>query len=209
MIGRIAGKVASSLMRGSMNGSSGGGGQGVQVFVTSDAIKDVERKLGRFAHKMPNVAASALNRSMTQVVKQIHKDVGAAYTVSKKDFKSSTSRIRAKTADLNTATTVKGRPLPIEKFKVKSSKSQGVRATVKKGSLKAVMNAFVVDLHGEKVFKREGKRRLPINRLHSISAPQMADDKTNVDMFKREAPVEFERYLNAAVDRILRQQGAK
>lgn len=180
----------------------------VRIVIDDAALRDVQQKLGTIAHKAPNVIANSLNRSISNMNANITKEVRKDYHVKAGDIKSSLNSVRASPNKLTAQVTSKGKLMGLDKFKVSPKtvnpkrKSQ-LKIAVKKDGVKQIMGAFVANIHGTKIFKREGTKRLPVARLMGPSIPQMIGNEETVELIELKAWVAYQKNLNHYVSHLL------
>ncbi|MER1986581.1 MAG: phage tail protein [Solibacillus sp.] len=199
----------------------------VRVTVDEAALRDVEQRLGQFADKAPNAIVSALNRSVTNMSSNITKEVRQGYHIKASDVKATLKAFKASRSKLEAQVKSSGKMIGTDKFKVSPKtvnpkrKSQ-LKIAVKKDGVKQVLGAFIVDLHGTKVFKRTGEkvyptkgrykgkgiRREKIERNFGPSVPQMIGNDEVVQKINHKAFVTYETRLNHEINRILARVGA-
>lgn len=180
----------------------------VKIVIDDAALKDVQQKLGTIAYKAPNVIANSLNRSISNMNSNIQKEVRKDYHVKAGDIKKSLNSVRASPNKLVAQVTSKGKLMGLDKFKVTPKtvnpkrKSQ-LKIAVKKDGVKQIMGAFVASIHGTKIFKREGKKRLPIERLMGPSIPQMIGNEEKVEVIEQQSWITYNKNLNHYVNHLL------
>ncbi|MEN8702495.1 phage tail protein [Bacillus infantis] len=184
----------------------------MNVVVNTDTqmLNDVRERLGTFSRKAPNAISSALNRAVTNVSSNVSKEVRKKYTVKSSDIKQTLSKTRASRQDLHAIVKSKGELLPLDRFKVsprsvQPKRKKPIKVAVKKEGLKPLLGAFVGEIHGTKVFKRVGKKRLPIRRLFGPSIPQMIENEEVRSFINQEGNETFNRRLDHEINRILAQ----
>lgn len=171
-------------------------------------LEDVQRRLGEMEKKAPNVISSALNRALTNVASNVSKEVRQDYNIKAADIKSTLEKTRASKANLSAIVRSRGNLIPLDRFKVSPKKVSPKRKTpikiaVKKTGMKPLGGAFVADISGIKVFKRQSKKRLPIDRLFGPSVPQMLQNEGIRENINREGEDMFYRRLDHEINRIL------
>ncbi len=184
----------------------------VVVSVDAQMVEEVQRKLGQFSNKAPNAISSALNRAVTNVTSNVSKEVRKQYHIKAGDVKSTLNTRKASTSKLQAEVRSKGELIPLDRFKVsprtvQPKRKKQLKIAVKKDGFKKILGAFIADLSGVKVFKRQGKDRLPINRLFGPSVPQMLRNEGIVENINEEAKNTFERRLDHEINRILASVG--
>lgn len=180
----------------------------MKIVIDKESIKDVERRLGKFPDKAPNAIANALNRSVSNVSSNIVKEVRKNYHIKAVDVKNTLKIFKASRSRLGAEVRSSGKPLGLNKFKVSPKTVNPKRKTqlkiaVKKDGVKQILGAFIANLNGIKVFKREGKRRFPIARKFGPSVPQMIGNKERVNTINHEAWLTYEKRLNHEINRVL------
>jgi hypothetical protein len=178
------------------------------VKVDRDLLHDVQKRLGTFSDKAPNAIANALNRALTTVAAQVSREVRKEYNIKAKDVKATLSKTRASRANLSAIVRSQGEVVPLDRFKVspktpQPKRKKPIKVAVKKTGLKPLLRAFVVDLHGIKVFRRKTKHRLPIQRLFGPSIPQMLGNEEILNKINREGKEMFYKRLDHEINRIL------
>lgn len=180
----------------------------VKIVVDDAALKDVQKRLGTLAHKAPNAIANSLNRSVSNINANIPKEVRKDYHMKAGDIKKSLNSVRASPKKLAAQVTSKGKLVGLDKFKVSPKtvnpkrKSQ-LKIAVKKDGMKQIMGAFVANIHGTKIFKREGEKRLPVGRLMGPSIPQMIGNEETVKRIEHQSWVTYEKNLNHYINFLL------
>lgn len=185
----------------------------VQIRIDADAVREVERKLGQFANRAPGAISNALNRTVTNIASNLTKEVRARYHIKAGDVNSTIKKTKASKSNLSAEVRSKGHTIPLDKFKVSPKtvnpkRKNQLKIAVEKNGIKQVMGAFVANLNGPKVVKRDGKHRLPISRLFGPSVPQMAGNQQIVDSINEKAGITYNTRLNHEVNRILQRLGA-
>ena len=140
----------------------------------------------------------SLNRTKTKFKSSTTRKVRETYNIKAKELKKYIKL--KKTGNLEWRFIVESSPLGLEKFKARQTKS-GVSFYVKKGHTVKLRNAFLAkDKNGNiRVFERETKKRLPINRFFTLSPTQMFNEKILEKGFK-EAEETFEKEFKHNLD---------
>lgn len=186
----------------------------IRIVVDDAELQRVQQKLGELQHKAPNVIASALNRSISNIKANVPKEVRKDYNVKATDVKETLKVFKASASKLQGEVKSSGRILGLDKFKVSPKtvnpkrKSQ-LKIAVKKNGSKQVLGAFIASINGTKVFKRDGTARLPISRLMGPSIPQMIGNQETVKKINKEAYVMYENRVNHEINRLLSRMGAQ
>lgn len=193
----------------------------MEIQIDLGNLEDVQQRLGELSRKTPNVVSSALNRAVTNIATNINRGVRKEYTIKAADVKSALKKTTANPKSLKGAVTANGSVIPIDKFKttrmLATSRKGGVKsvsfnkktfkASVKSGGLKPIATAFVTNLNGTKVFKREGKKRLPIGRVMGPSVPQMIGNEGIASHVQSEGQAMFDRRIEAGINHLLNSLG--
>lgn len=184
----------------------------MRVVIDEDELRRVRNNLGTLEHKAPNVIASALNRSVTNIKSNVPKEVRKNYNVKANDIKETLKVFKASQSKLTAGVVSKGKTLGLDKFKVNPKTVNPKRKTqlkiaVKKSGAKQILGAFIASINGTKVFKRDGRKRLPISRLMGPSVPQMLGNDSVVENINKEAYLTYEKRINHDVNRLLSKNG--
>lgn len=185
------------------------------VDVDKKMVKEIEKRLGDMNRRAPNAISNALNRAMNNVSSNISKEVRKEYVIKAKDVRETIRKTRATRSNLSATVISRGGAIPLDRFRVSPKtvqprRKKPIRVEVKKDGLKELLGAFVANINGIKVFKRVGKKRLPIKRLFGPSVPQMLDNEEVRDKIEKQGQEMFEKRLDHEINRILgRVGGAK
>lgn len=180
----------------------------LQIQADERMLKDVEERLGSMKYKARNVLSSALNRALINADTTLRKEIRRDYNVAAGTIKGASKRRKSTASTLGAELKVNGRPLGIDKFKVTPKTVNGnrrkpLKATVKKGRTANLGAAFVANLNGIKIFKRRGIKQYPIDRVFSVSIPQMADDTAIVEQVQKESNLMFLKRVEHEISRLL------
>lgn len=159
-----------------------------EIIMDTDELKRVAVELSGFPKVAPKAMSAALNRTITTVKTDMRREAVAGYEVKSGAVTKSLSTTKASPSRLQATATSVGRPIALVHFKVKPKKpptkraKNPVQAKIKKSEGYSAINvkpaAFVQSVKGTvNVFKRQGKSRLPIKRLYSLSVPQMISNE--------------------------------
>ena len=182
----------------------------VRIVIDETGIEEVAQRLGEIRNKAPNAISNALNRSLTNVSATLKKEVRSQYHVKAGDIQKTLKMKRATAAKLSAEVRSSGSPISLDKFKVSPKtanprrKSQ-LKIAVKKNGTKQILGAFIANISGNKVFKRVGKHRLPIEKLFGPSVPQMASEEGIVDTVNTKAAQTYAQRLEHEINRLLAQ----
>ena len=197
---------------------------GKELFKVVEALK-------KYPKEIRPAIASAVNKTMDSTVTQIKKEVATEYTIKQKDIAKAITKKRAKVNNLTAAAIAEGGQVALYKFqhtpnapppkqrykqpvKVKVKKSGG-KITVKN---KAGNKAFIQTMNGANmIFARKGKKRYPIEKLFSLSVPQMISDKNDskgsIKRIKERTEEmltkKIDQEINYRLDKVAKEGGAK
>ncbi len=186
-------------------------------------IREIEERLGALKNRTPLVVSRAINRTVSNIRKNMGKEVSARYFVSGKTVREAMRSVNANKGNLSGAVILRGSPIALAKFKV--SPNRAVRHTKKgryspkvyksgverDGGLKPLSGepkAFLATMKSTGhigVMERKGEKRFPIKQLYGPSVPQMAKNEEIMANINREAGKTLERRINAEVANILRK----
>lgn len=185
----------------------------MRVVIDESELQSVRQRLGELQHKAPNVIANALNRSVSNIKANVPKEVRKDYHAKAADIKATLKVFKASASKLQAEVKSSGKTLGLDKFKVSPKtvnpkrKSQ-LKVAVKKGGTKQILGAFIANINGTKVFKRNGIGRLPISRLMGPSVPQMIGNESTVNKINQDAYITYETRTNHEINRLLSRLGA-
>ncbi len=184
-------------------------------------VANVEKRLGKFWHKTPNVIRNALNRTAQNIQSNIKKEVRQRYVIKASHIQEAIGKPKKATfQDLTITVKTRGGPIPLDRFKIKpgtASEQQRRRklfnVTIKKGETKEMERAFVTDFVKRKkdgssavmAFRRTGKTRLPVERLFGPTIPSMINNEEVRENIMEEATNTFQKRLDHEIDRILKK----
>ena len=177
-------------------------------------VEEIEQRLGAFKSKAPLVVSRAINRAVSNIRKNMGKEVPQRYYVSSGTVRGTIRTLNASKSSLSGAVVSSGSPIALSKFKV--SPNRGVKRT-KKGFSPGVYSAgveksgdpkaFIADMKSGHtgVWNRVSSKRLPIKQLYGPSVPQMAKNEEIMVKINKEAGETLEKRINAEVNNILRK----
>lgn len=159
------------------------------IFVDTRQVNRLTIELRGFERQVGVATYHALQRTIDQTITQIGRIVPRAYAIKAKEVKESfAGGIKRPTSnDLTASITSKGHTLSLAHFPFTPKTpriKRNVAVTIKKSGGKKIVNTnplpFVAttgarstDLTQFNVFRREGRARLPIKVLRTLSIPQM------------------------------------
>lgn len=190
-----------------------------KVEVTS--VEEIEQRLGAFKSKAPLVVTRAINRAVSNIRKNMGKEVPQRYFISSGTVRGTIRTVNANKGSLSGAVISSGSPIALSKFKI--SPNRGVKRTKKgyspgvysagvekSGGLKPLSGdpkAFMADMKSGHtgIWNRVSDSRLPIKQLYGPSVPQMAKNEEIMAKVNKEAGETLEKRINAEVANILRK----
>jgi hypothetical protein len=123
---------------------------------------------------MRKTLRSTLDKSATEVKKEIGEEVAGVYEIKPADVKKKIQVQRTTLTDLETSLNIRSeRPSLVKMFKGRQA-SFGVLANVRKGSVSFYRSAFIVTAW-HKAMIRRGRRRLPIDHRAGPSVTEMVN----------------------------------
>ncbi|MFT5872813.1 MAG: hypothetical protein ACI8WT_001750 [Clostridium sp.] len=179
------------------------------ITIDSNKLKEVEKQLGQFKGKAPSAISRALNRAAANAKTNASKKAREKYIIKSSDIKSSINVSKATKSNLGAAVVSKGERLGLHKFKVSpkiprpKNPPKGLKISVKKGSGKKLLHAFIADINGGKVFERTSKSRLPIRQLYGPAIPQMLGNISIKNYIESESAKVFNERLDHEIKNIL------
>lgn len=183
--------------------------------------REIEQRLGEFKSKAPLVMSRAINRAVSNIRKNLGKEVPQHYFISSGTIRGTIHTVNANKGSLSGAVISRGSPIALSKFKV--SPNRGVKYTkkgyspgvylagVKKsGGMKSLSGdpkAFMADMKSGHtgVWNRVSGKRLPIKQLYGPSVPQMVKNEKIMAKINKEAGETLEKRISAEVANILRK----
>ncbi|RKJ18421.1 hypothetical protein D7X48_18255 [bacterium D16-50] len=194
-------------------------------------VEDVKRRLGELGSKAPSVISRAINRTLTNIKKNVAQQTGGnrgVYNIRSETVKNTLDTKKATIKSLKGSVTSSGSPMLLSSFdaKLKPGPMEPVsyqrgrpsplfyKAAVKKmGGRKAVggePKAFVA--HSEKAkgmifMQRLSRKGYPLQPLYGPSVPQMIENRDVLDFIENEARSTLQKRIDAEIRNILRKEG--
>lgn len=164
------------------------------IYIDASAITKIQKGLGEFQSKTPQVLKNAVNETAKQMRKLMIERAQKVYTVKSRRFNKATTIKNATTRNFTAVITSKGSPMELKDFKVSPAKPQTepnprgkTKAKVYNSSqMKSLerngIKAFVTQFKNGhiSVAQRRTKARLPIKVLYSTSIPHMVGNENEV-----------------------------
>jgi len=152
------------------------------------------REVQDLFHSFPQRAKTIISRSLNDAAKHTVTDasrrVRQTWNLSVKEAKAGYIVVKSSPQTLESRVIVKGNPVPLMAFKPRQTK-KGISVTIKKGHRTMLKSAFIAQMPSWHigVFKRVGRRRLPIREYNVVSYPVMVRGQWE------EIKIEARRYL--------------
>ena len=197
-----------------------------EIFVDTKQLKSVAMELAEFPKKVPKeVLVPALNDSLKRVNTVVKRGVSGRYVIPQKEVEKSIKRKHASASNPSASIVLRGKPKGLINFKLKPAKMQSqagkklkarksLEVKIKKeGGYKQIgikPAAFVAVANGTpNVFHRKGKKSLPIERLVTISVPQMLSAKAVINPVQKRTEEILKERINHHLHRKLKVKGGK
>lgn len=190
------------------------------IYLQVEGVKELRQALGQFASKLPNEIANAINKTAARTKTAVNVEVRKELNIGARDLKRLINiPSRASKARLSSSVTLDEETRPgiggkKRRFSPKQNK-KGVSYKISKSKGKkfaagAFMGprpgAVALKLHGG-VFKRKGKGRTPIEKLHGAS-PWAVYLKHDMDAFiKKKTEAELAKQIDSRIRTNLKQRG--
>lgn len=197
-----------------------------EIFVDTKQVKSLAVELAEFPKKVPKeVLVPALNDSLKRVNTAVKRGVSGRYVIPQKEIEKSIKHIHASASNPSASVVLRGKPKGLIHFKLKPSKIQSqqgkklkarksLSVMIKKGAgykqIKIKPSAFVAGANGTpNVFHRQGKKSLPIERLVTLSIPEMLSAKAVIKPVQQRTEEILKERINHHLHRKLKVKGGK
>lgn len=180
--------------------------------IDTDELWELHYQLTKVDKNMvvPAAMASAMNRGLTNARKNTSKFVREQYALKAKSINETLKLQRANKRTVSASLESRGPVMSLSAFPVTPTKPDGGRRKVKvkvkaqggKKEIKVKPGAFVGrSRNGQvQVFRRQGKSRLPIERLTTLSVPQMVSNEEVLPRIHDEALTMYEKRIHHEID---------
>ncbi len=167
-------------------------------------LEEVKQLISRYPDRAAQISIMAINRTLQGVRTDVVKEITGKYNIKNKDVRSVMGLVKAKRKDTQGIVSIASKSLGIEQFKVRPSRigtrkpKIGISAEVIKGRRVIREGTFFAPVGGKlRVFRREGKARLPIQRQWGGNVMYMLDDeqKQNIMISAKERLVKQYKQL--------------
>ena len=192
-----------------------------EIFVDTKQLKSLAVEFAEFPKKVPKeVLVPALNHTIGKVNTGVKRGVSGRYVIKQSDVQGAMKINKANGSNPAASIVVRGKPKGLMHFRVKpknvqtAKKKKPVSVMIKKESgykqIGIKPAAFVAVANGAaNVFHRKGKNRLPIERLVTLSIPQMAAAKAVLNPVQKMANEHLAERINHELNRKLKVKGSK
>ena len=190
-----------------------------EIQVDTKALKRVAVELAEVSKKdVPKAVVSALNRTIKTVGTDMKREAVKGYEIKAGDVQKTLKIGRASASNMQANASSTGRPLGLFHFKVKPRKptkrAKNIKVKIKKTDgykeIKTNPKAFIANKNALNVFKRVGKNRLPIERLATLSIPQMISQPQALERIQTHAEETLEKRVKHEIEfRLSKVKGDK
>lgn len=197
------------------------------VEISQGNLKEATELLSGIKNGMEKVTARAINHTIAKAKTQMKKTVGKDYYIKQSDVDKTLKIKKASWTNPFATITSKSRVLGLDKFKV-TVRNGTVRAAISKlEGYKERKGGFIANVKnfsggswrkekgrsiftpnfshkgGARVFKRVGKKRLPVKSLYGASVPGMISSKNIIVNLNKFVIIETNKRLSHEVGRLL------
>ncbi|EGW39165.1 phage tail protein [Desulfosporosinus sp. OT] len=192
------------------------------ITIDTKQLNRLTIELKGFENKVGIATYHALQRTIDQTITQVGRIVPKAYAIKAKEVKESfAGGIKRPTiSDLTASITSRGHTLSLAHFPFTPTKPQisgrrrRVAVTIKKSGGKKTINTsplpFIATTGAQSpdktqfnVFRREGKARLPIHVLRTLSVPQMITNENVGEQIQEFAAAKLDERLEHEITRAM------
>lgn len=174
-------------------------------------IRSALREVGRMDKDVRKAVYSALSRVTTRVRTESGRKVRETYVVKSKAVTGQVMLRRGNASNLSNELRWKGGNIPLILFRTNPKVPGGrrprvLRAAVKRdGGNKPIDGAFLTRMSSGHVgvFRRSGRKRLPVEELYGPAVPVMLNNEEVVEHLENVAITEFDKRLEHELNRRL------
>lgn len=184
----------------------------LEIILKAPKLEEIKKELGALEKKAPKILARVLNRTLTNVQKNVVKSVRDKYIIKASDIKQTLKTTKASTSKLNAQVKSEGMRVLLYKFRVSPKNPRPSKAprtykarVLKKSALKPVRGGFVAQMKSGHlgIFERTGTKRTPIKELVGPSIPQMVGNKEIIQKIESEAQKTIQNRLKHEITRTI------
>lgn len=176
----------------------------ISIDIDPGQIKELREALKGVKAKLPREIATAVNATArttrTAAARELRSDLSVPVRILKKSI-----AIKGKATKNNTSAVIRfwgGYPIPLKYFGAKQTKKSGVtfKISPRHNRRSVIRDAFIARQYGGNVYRRKGKPRGPLEKLHGPS-PGESFEKAGVlnvalATAKKELPKQMKRRIN-------------
>lgn len=189
----------------------------IVIHGNSAELQNAGRNLQSIQRLIPKAYSAALGRVSQRVRTEGSRQVREKYHIKTKDVNNKVRVTRQTGANASVELRWSGGNSPIIKFrttpsKVPAKRPRVLKAAIKKSGLKPIKGAFVAQVgRGGHVgvFKRVGKKQLPIQEIFGPAVPVLLNEHGIVEHLKQVAHDTMEDRLNHEILRALEKAGER
>lgn len=170
----------------------------MQVEISIRDLEQVQDLIAVYPARVKKASRRSVNLTAKRVSTESSRNISRDYTIKQRELKANIKRKLARGSNPNAYIDFFKEFMPLDKFRHNGRlgvrRKKGLLVQVRKGRKTLYNGAFLGSTAGGlKIFKREGKLRLPIKRLLGPAISQMVT-KENLEQMELSAK---ERFLNA------------
>ena len=196
----------------------------IEARIQVDNVEEIKQRLGSFKEKAPTVLANAINRTTTNIKKNMAQQTAERYNIKSTDVRKTITITKATRTKLEGTAKSKASPIALSKFKVspnrpvsyaKGKPSPRVyKVAVKKDSASKPLDAnpkgFIAIMkagHKEHkgLFQRVSQASKPIKQYFGPSVPQMIKNEDIMNYIQNDARSTLQKRIDAEISNILRK----
>lgn len=190
------------------------------IDINAEGLLKVVKELEKFPSEIRPAMARAVNRTIDSTNTKVKREVAAEYAVKQKEIAKEIKKERANVNKLTGALVAEGSPTPLYRFshtpQLPNVRTRyGVKVKVKKsGGKKKILHhgnkAFILaikrkdDSAANMIFARRRNTRYPIDKLFTLSVPQMISDldgeKGTIQRIKAHANQTLEKTIDQEIN---------
>ena len=172
-------------------------------------LRQIENFLELMPNQLPGAIARAINRSLAMTKTEQLRSSTSMYTIARGKLAESITEYKASSGNLTGKIYSSGKVIGLDHFKLspktRSKRKKMVSASVKKGGMKSLPNAFIAYNDGRLgAFKRKTSSAFPIERLMGPSAPQMLGEMSILDYLQGFAEEKFNMRFEHEMGRLIK-----
>ncbi len=181
-----------------------------EINVDTKQLQRVAVELAEVSKKdVPKAVVAAINRTIQTVGTDMKREAVAGYEIKSGDVQKTLKLKRASASNMQAVASSVGKPLGLFHFKVRPRKQpknpkKYIKVKIKKSDgfkeIKKSPRAFIANKNAANVFKRVGKNRLPIERLTTLSIPQMISRPAAIENIQRHAQETLQKRVDHEIE---------